>query len=196
MNGPFEFKFMDDPRTGREKGILEIRNCKTIFRNFAGAATKFTDAGRREFSVIIDEELGDILKEDGWNVKMYKDRNGEMDLPYIKVKVNYRDEKDERKAALDPVVHVIKNNKIEDLNENTVGMLDWATIENVDIRISPYHWNFNGSSGVSGYLKEAWVTLAVDELERFYVDCGSSCDGDCDKCKSNDMEMPFAFEGD
>lgn len=194
MNGPFEFKFLDDPRSGREKGILEIRNCKTVYRNFAGAPTKFTDAGRREFSIIIDDDLASILKEDGWNVKAYKNRDGEDDLPYIKVKINYRDAKDERKSALDPVVHVIKNGKMEELNETTVGMLDWATIDNVDVRISPYHWNFNGSNGVSGYLKEIWVTLAVDELENLYVDCGSSCDGDCDKCAAHDMDMPFAME--
>lgn len=194
MNGDFEFKFMDDPRSGREKGLLVINNCKTIFRNFAGAPTKFTDAGRREFSVLIDDELADILKEDGWNVKMYQDRNKEMDIPYIKIKVNYRDEKDEKKEALDPSVVVVKNNKEEKLNEHTVGMLDWATIENVDLLISPYHWNFNGSSGVSGYLKAAKITLAVDELEKFYVDCGSSCDGNCDACASHDMDMPFAME--
>lgn len=196
MNGPFEFQFKDDPRTGREKGILEIRNCKTVYRNFAGAPTKFTDAGRREFSVIISPELGDILTADGWNVKDYKNRatSGEQSEPYIKIKVNYRDESDPKKSALDPVIHVIKNGKMEELTEETAGMLDWATIDNVDLRISPYHWNFNGSEGVSGYLKEIWVTLSVDELERLYVDCGSSCDGDCDNCKANDMPMPFTEE--
>ena len=82
MNGPFEFRFMDDPRSGREKGVLEIRNCKTMYRNFAGAPTKFTDAGRRQFSIIIDNELADILKADGWNVKTYKNRqtSGEVAL--------------------------------------------------------------------------------------------------------------------
>jgi len=193
MNGPFEFAFKDDPRTGREKGILEIRNCKTIYRNFAGAPTKFTDAGRRQFSILITPELGDILTADGWNVKTYKNRatGGEEEEPYIQVNVNYRDAKDELKASLDPVVHVIKNGKMEDLTEETVGMLDWATIDNVDVRLSPYHWNFNGNTGVKGYLKEIWVTLAVDELERLYVDCGSSCDGDCDNCVANEMAFPL-----
>lgn len=192
MNGPFEFKFLDDPRTGREKGILEIMNCKTVYRNFAGAPTKFTDAGRREFSVLITPELADILKADGWNVKSYKSRaDSDSEEPYIKIKVNYREVGDTNKAALDPIVHVVKNGKMEELTEDTVGMLDWATIDNVNLRISPYHWNFNGNTGVNGYLKEIWVELAVDEIERLYVDCGSSCDGDCDNCKANDMPMPF-----
>ena len=196
MNGPFEWKWKNNPITGEPKGILFIKNCKTIYRNFSGRPTKFTDSGRRQINVLIDDELAAVLEADGWNIKSYKDRSsgGEKEIPFIKVNVKYKDKDDKNKAAMDPVVKIIKNGHKEELNEETVGMLDWAEIDNVDIYISPYHWNVNGDAGVTGYLREAIFTLAEDELESLYVSCGSSCDGNCDKCAENDMEMPFAME--
>ena len=60
-----------------KNGNLQVDDARIIFRNFRGEASKFNNAGDRNFSLIIpDQELADILTNAknsygiGWNIKV------------------------------------------------------------------------------------------------------------------------------
>ena len=73
-----ELKFVDEPRE-----LLLIDDARIVYRNFAGAATKFNRAGDRNFAVIIpDEDMKDALVANGYNVKIKPPRD-EDDSPFM-----------------------------------------------------------------------------------------------------------------
>ena len=51
----------------------------------------------------------------------------------------------------------------------TVGDLDKDEITNVDLYISPYHWNYNGGSGIKAYADSMWVTIEEDDFTKKYA---------------------------
>ena len=101
-------------------------------RNFSGKEGKFNAAGDRNFNVWIEPELAMKLKEDGWNVKDYIPRSDPDAEPryFIKVSVSYRN--------IPPKIYrVNSSNKRVALDEDTVGTLDWAEINNIRLMIRP-----------------------------------------------------------
>ena len=80
-----------------KNGNLQIDDARIIFRNFRGEASKYNNAGDRNFSLVIpDQELADMLTNDtnsygvGWNIKV-KDSLDPEDTPrmHMKVKVKF-----------------------------------------------------------------------------------------------------------
>lgn len=165
---------------------IVIENAKIAFRNFTGKEGKFNPAGRRNFCVFIDSDLGQTLEEDGWNVRWLdpKDEYSEKQA-YLQVAVSFDN--------IPPKIILISSKGKSQLDEESVNLLDWAEIENVDLIIRPYNWSVTGKSGVKAYLKSMYVTLVEDEFESKYYDvpdsaigsvggCGqcSCCDGHCE----------------
>lgn len=142
---------------------IVVENARILFRNFKGEESKYNPKGNRNFCLLIDDpNLERDLIADGWNVKYLQPLDpGDPEQPYIKVKVAF--------GNYPPKIHMISGGHRTLLDEESVGILDWAEIENIDLTISPYHWDVSGRQGVTGYLKTMWVVIREDEFEAKYA---------------------------
>lgn len=156
------------------KSNIVIEDARIGFRNFSGEAGKFNPAGRRNFCVFLDHEMGEVLEKDGWNVRWLKPKDeDESETPYLQVAVSYDN--------IPPKIVLVTGRGKTLLDESTVNILDWAEIANVDLIIRPYNWSVSGNSGVKAYVKSMYVTLVEDEFESKYYDVPDSaanCIGD------------------
>lgn len=167
---------------------IVIENARIGFRNFSGQEGKFNPAGRRNFCVFIETDLAQTLERDGWNVRWLDpiDQNEDKQA-YLQVAVSFDN--------IPPKIILVTSRGKSQLDGDSVGILDWAEIENVDLIIRPYNWSLpGGKSGVKAYVKSMYVTIHEDEFESKYYDvpdkatdsvggCGncSCCDGHCEK---------------
>ena len=147
------------------RGILQIDNARIIYRNFAGAPSKFNREGDRNFAVVIEkQDIAEALTEKGWNVKIKPPREeGDEPFMFLPVKVKFNDR--------GPKVYLQNSlggrNRVT-LDEDTVGILDNVDITNVDLDIRPYDWDVQGKTGRTAYLQSICVTQEVDRfLDRY-----------------------------
>ena len=138
------------------KGNLTIEDAKIFWKNFSGRGSAYNAEGSRNFCVELDEETAAMLKEDGWNVKRTKPREeGDEGTPYIQVTVAY--------GNFPPKIYLVTGRNQTLLDEDTVGEIDRAEIEKVDLIINPYHWTLpSRGSGIKAYCKTMYVTIAED----------------------------------
>ena len=147
------------------RGVVQIDDARIIYRNFAGAPSKFNREGDRNFAVVIeDQDIAEALTEKGWNVKIKPPRE-EGDEPFmflpVKVKFNERGPRVYLQNSLGG------RNRVT-LDEDTVGVLDNVDIINVDLDIRPYDWDVQGKTGRTAYLQSICVTQEVDRfLDRY-----------------------------
>ena len=147
------------------RGVVQIDNARIIYRNFAGAPSKFNREGDRNFAVVIDDQdIAEALTEKGWNVKIKPPREeGDEPFMFLPVKVKFNDR--------GPKVYLQNSlggrNRVT-LDEDTVGILDNVDIINVDLDIRPYDWDVQGKTGRTAYLQSICVTQEVDRfLDRY-----------------------------
>jgi len=142
---------------------IELENARIIFKNFRGSAEKFNPEGKRNFSVIIPEEIEGKLIDDGWNIKHLTPREeDDTPTPYLQVAVSY--------DYYPPNIYLISNGKKTLLGLDMIDILDRAEIENADIVITPYFWEMSNGSGVKAYLKEMYVTIRTSRFADKYSD--------------------------
>ena len=114
------------------RGILQIDDARIIYRNFAGAASKFNREGDRNFSIVIpDQEMADALVNEGWNVKIKAPReDGDVPFMTLPVKVKFNDR--------GPNVYLQTGNRMNRLDEDSIACLDQIDIVSVDLDVRPY----------------------------------------------------------
>lgn len=147
---------------------ITLEDVRLVFRNFAGKEGKYNREGDRNFSVRLDEELGDRLETAGWNVKRKEPREeGDDPLVHLPVAVSF-------KGRPPRVIMISYGGGNEPsrtkLDEETCELLDDADIRSVDMILRPYPWAVNGKSGIKAYLHAIYVTINEDELEIKYAD--------------------------
>ena len=152
---------------------ITVENARIIFRNFAGKEGRYNPKGKRNFCLIIDNDVAENLKEIGWNIKYLNPRDPDDDpQAYLQVAVAYEN--------FPPKIWLVSGGKKTELDEDTVSVLDYAEIENVDIIVRPYTWDVNGKGGIKAYVKNMYVTVAENEFEKKYRDL-----------EEDDDELPF-----
>lgn len=148
-------------------GTVVMEDVRIVFRNFTGKEGKYNKEGDRNFAVLLDPDTAAELLEDEWNVKFLKpkedDEEGSEDQAFMHVSVNYG-------KGRPPRVVIITERGRTNLDEESVEMLDWADIKNVDLIIRPYQWEVNGKTGIKAYLQSLYVTIEEDPLEKKYAD--------------------------
>ena len=145
-------------------GILQIDDARIIFRNFAGAPSKFNREGDRNFAlVIVNEDIANKLISKGWNVKIKApEEEGEAPFMYMTVKVRFNE--------YGPTVYLKSGDKMVKLDEESVACLDSIDILSVDLDIRPYNWEVNGKTGRAAYLKAIRVTQNIDRFAEDEMD--------------------------
>jgi hypothetical protein len=146
-----------------KKERLEIRidNAKIAFKNFSGEERKFNPAGNRNFAVFLPDDIARQMEGDGWNVRWLNARPDEDPQAMISVKMNF--------GNYPPNINLVSDGKMTRLDENTVSVLDFAELEQVDLILRGYTWNVSGKSGVKAYLKTGYFVLVVNELDKKYA---------------------------
>ena len=132
-------------------GILQIDEARLVFRNFSGEASKYNREGDRNFAIIIpDEDIANAMIKEGWNVKIKQPReDGDEPFMYLSVKVKFND--------YGPNVYLVSGNKMNRLDEDSIGCLDKISILGADLDIRPYDWEVNGRTGRTAYLQSIKV---------------------------------------
>jgi len=141
---------------------INLGNVRIVFRNLSGKGGPMNAEGKRNFCVLISKEEAEELEPLGWNVKYLKPREeGDEEQPYLKVNVNYS-------GYNPPRVVLINLHGQSILDESDVNLIDTADIKNVDMTITPYHYDVNWKTGISAYLKSMYVTIEEDPFEAKY----------------------------
>lgn len=143
-----------------------MEGVRIIFRNFEGKEGKYNKAGSRNFAVLLDDQIAEVMAGDDWNVKWLEPREDDEEetrQAYLPVEVAYD-------RGRPPRVVMITSRGRTNLGEDEVEMLDWADITNVDMIVRPYRWEVNGKTGTKAYLQSMYITIEEDALERKYAD--------------------------
>lgn len=146
---------------------LIIEGARILFRNFAGAPTKFDPrGGKRSINIAIDDpQDAENLKRLGWNIKQLDPRDeGEEGTYHLPVFITF--------TPIAPDIFIVTKKGKRRLDESTIGELDFHTLSNVDLVIRPYHWEVSGNTGIKAFVKTMYVTIEEDAFADKYADIG------------------------
>ena len=139
---------------------VTIKNAQLFKTNFSGKAIPpYNPEGRRNFCVFIEDlNVARDMEKDGWNIRWLKPRQeGDEEKAFVSVAVNY--------SKRPPKIILRTSRGDTRLEEEEVGMLDWAEKEKVDLTINPRPWDDDGRRRIKAYLRTMIVQIYEDDLE-------------------------------
>lgn len=163
----YDYQRIIDPTTREVKRmVLNIEDANIlpgVFRNFRGEARTYNAEGKRNFSVIIDDDgVIEALLADDWPVRLMKVREeGVEPDSMLKVNVNFKSEQP-------PKVMLITQSRQTYLDEEAIGELDFAEVINADMVLNGWRYEIGGTSGVSAYLEALYITIREDAFAGKY----------------------------
>ena len=99
----------------------------------------------------------------GWNVKVKEPiEEGDSPLMHLKVKIKFN--------GRGPQVYLRTGDRVNRLDEETVGMLDDIDIDHVNMDIRPYDDEINGKPFRSAYLQSIEVVQNIDRFAARFVE--------------------------
>ena len=105
-----------------------------------------------ELDLTDEDEIGDALLEDGFNVKLYIPKNNvdpqRKPTRHLQIKLPYRDEQ----PWLEPKIRTNTNNVVNDISRETIGSLDDCIIEKANLTVRRHAWEYMSRSGVTAQL--------------------------------------------
>lgn len=142
---------------------ITIENAHIIYRNFSGKEGRYNPKGRRNFSVILEEDIAMKLQADGWKVKPLKKRDendpSEPKRYHLPVAVVF--------GPYPPKIVRVQGKTKTILDQDNVNELDWADLSNIDLIIKPREWE---KGRIKAYLRCGYFTIEENELDRKYAD--------------------------
>lgn len=147
---------------------INIEDAKILFRNFSG--TRFTD-GKRTFSVQLSDEDAEALKAEGWNVKTFEARDGNV-VHHLPCEIRFQ--KNPEMEHYNPSIWWITDTRRTKLSERAVSNLDQAEIAKVDLVIRPYNYSKkfkikDGEPFIKAQVKSMYVTVIEDSVDAKYA---------------------------
>ena len=125
---------------------IVVVNPKFIYKNFKGSVTEYNPKGVRNFSFILEKDLADTLKNDGWYVRYLKNRKEGTVEPYLKVIINYKYFNKPEIICSSPEGKFI-------LDEDQIDILDKIEINKSRLLVRSYVYKNDGYENVIAYLK-------------------------------------------
>lgn len=152
----------------RVEDPITLEDIRLIWKNFAGEKRLFNEQGKRNFAIPLDEPTALKLRDIGWNIKdnAHKVERGEAQEIEYHIPVTVKMD-----ARIPPKVYlIIRSQNIRvPLDEDSIGLLDTAELDVVDVVLRPFNWDVNGKQGVAAYLKLMYATLQENPLDLKYA---------------------------
>jgi len=149
---------------------FDIENATFRFTNFSGKPSRFNRDGDRSVTLLLTRDEGEELLDKGWNVRIKMpsddyDRDPEYRLD---VAISFRSFPNIPPAAI--YTHV--NGVTTRVDEDTVGELDFADIQTVDLTVRPRAWedDMTREWRIKAYLKEMHVVLNPNRWQEKYAE--------------------------
>jgi hypothetical protein len=144
---------------------LQIDGATLIFKNFAGREREFNEQGKRNFSILLTEEVARPLMAERWNVKEMRKLDPDSEQMYhLPVTVSYK--------VRPPAVFLITSRGKSPLGEDLVEEMDNLAFTNVDVIVNGYDWFIERTKkgGRKAYLQTMFATMYEDALMQRYMD--------------------------
>lgn len=150
---------------------VTIENARIIWPNFSGVAKKCNAKGDRNCCIVLSEEDAATLRAEGFKVKVKEAKEeGEPPMLYLTLKCKFRNREGNMITRPSMMYMIVGKKKQVRLDEETVGQIDFAEIENVDLKFRSVPYDFNGKQGITAQIMEMYVTIVPDYLAEKYSD--------------------------